>query len=252
MTFFPRNYKNCMRYMNENYKNYTKKWHINWKQDNAVYLLKDFNINQDTINIWINAWLLIKDSTNIKILESCLAIVKDEELRSQFIERWLTLYNYALYPELVIKQQSIYRDGEIFFSNENYCNKTLSAIEQSLRQSFEGYRVYIDLNYVTQFDGSILGLAKLNQPLKLKQSIFNSIQGKILFKMLTQEPLEKQRILYNKVKGLLAALSASLQLVFNELILIIDNGFETFTLNERLNKKSLSGNLYKVIKNEED
>ena len=186
------------------------------------------------------------------MLEYCLDIVGTRTLKSQMLEKWLKLYNYALYPELLAYQNHIYRNGEIFFSKDDYCNKTLSAIEQFIRQSFGQYRVSVDLEYINQTRGSTLGAIQLNQPLLksyTQRQIF--IGGKIIFRMLTQESTQKLRQLYTKVTQKLFDLSSDLQVIFEDVLLVIDNGFETLNLGQILNNNSLSGSLiYKVIKNE--
>ena len=58
--------------------------------------------------------------------------------------------NYVLYPELLTYQNHIYRNGEIFFSREDYNNKSLSAIEQFILQSLGKYRVSVDLEYINE------------------------------------------------------------------------------------------------------
>ena len=54
MKTFPRNYKNCIRYINENYPKHQKLWYANWKQDNAVYVIKEIIVTNHEVNIWIN------------------------------------------------------------------------------------------------------------------------------------------------------------------------------------------------------
>ncbi|OIN83344.1 hypothetical protein [Francisella sp. TX07-6608] len=252
MISFPRNYKNCIRYINEYYPNHSKRWYANWKQDNAVYIIKEIVVEEKIINIWVNIWLLKKDPKNLAILKSCLDIAAITSLKSQILEKWLTLYNYVLYPELLTYQNHIYRNGEIFFSREDYNNKSLSAIEQFIRQSLGKYRVSVDLEYINQTTGSILGVAKLNQPLSNIRTLrLTTISGKIIFRMLTQESREKFRQLYEEVTEKLTNLTLDLGVVFKDILLVIDNGLETLNLGDKLNKKSLSGNFaYKVIKNE--
>ena len=252
MKIFPRNYKNCFRYINENYSAYKKVWHINWKQDKAIYIIKEVSVKEREINIWINIWLLIKDTKNLQILKSCLDIAGTDILKSQIVCRWLTLYSYALYPELLKQQKHIYRNGEIFFSQDDYCNKTLSAIEQFIRQSFGQYRVSVDLEYINHQIGNILGDTKLNQTLiKPYSNRLMRINGVITFRMLIQESVQKLRLLYEKISTELAKLSSDLQITFNEILVVIDNGFETLNLGQKLNNRSLSTSFgYKVIKNE--
>lgn len=79
---FPRNYKNCIRYINEQYPNYRKHLHANWKQDNAVYIIKEVTVEDKVINIWINIWLLNKDPKNLAILKGCLDIAATRSLKS--------------------------------------------------------------------------------------------------------------------------------------------------------------------------
>ncbi|APC92441.1 MULTISPECIES: hypothetical protein [Francisella] len=252
MISFPRNYKNCIRYINEYYPNHSKRWHANWKQDNAVYIIKGIIVEEKIINIWINIWLLKKDPKNLAILKSCLDIAATPSLKSQILEKWLTLYNYVLYPELLTYQKHIYRNGEIFFSKEDYNNKSLSAIEQFIRQALGKYRVSVDLEFVNQTIGSILGVAKLNQPLsKVYTQRLTTISGKIIFRMLIQESREKFRQIYDEVTEKLTNLTFELDVFFKDILVVIDNGLETLNLGDILSKKSLSGNFaYKVIKNE--
>ncbi len=250
MISFPRNYKNCIRYINEHYPNYRKHWHANWKQDNAVYIIKEVTVEDKVINIWINIWLLKKDPKNLAILKGCLDIAATKSLKSQILEKWLVMYNYVLYPELLTYQNHIYRNGEIFFSKDDYCNKSLSAIEQFIRQSLGKYRVSVDLKYINQTRGSILGVAKLNQPL-LKAYIESSstISGKNTFRMLTQESRKKLHELYDEVIQKLTNLTLDLNIFFKNILLVIDNGLETLNLGDTLNKRSLSGSsAHKVIK----
>ncbi|BCD91396.1 hypothetical protein fh0823_15350 [Francisella halioticida] len=252
MMSFPRNYKNCIRYIDEYYPNHVKYWNASWKQDNAIYIIKEIVVEDKVINIWINLWLLKKDSKNLVILKNCLDIAATKSLKSQILEKWLTFYNYALYPELLTYQSHIYRNGDIFFSKDDYDNKSLSAIEQFIRQSLGRYRISVDLKYIDKTRGSILGIAKLNQ-LLLKTYIESSaiITGKITFRMLAQESREKLSKLYEEVEGKLTSLAFDLHIFFKYILLVIDNGLESLNLGDTLNRKNLSGNIiYKVIKNE--
>ncbi|MED7818888.1 MULTISPECIES: hypothetical protein [unclassified Francisella] len=252
MIAFPRNYKNCIRYINENYPGYKKHWYANWNQDNAVYIIKKVTVDKTIVNIWINIWLLIKDTKNLAILKSCLDIASVENIKSQILEKWLMLYNYVLYPELLTYQNHIYRNGEIFFSIDDYNNNLISVIEQFIRQSLGKYRVIVDLEYINQTKGSILGITKLNQPLlKVYQERLAIISGKILFRMLTQESREKLIEICEVVSKKLFSLTKDLNVFFKDILLVIDNGLETLTLGEVLYKRSLSGSFaYKVLENE--
>jgi hypothetical protein len=252
MMSFPRNYKNSIRYINENYPKHNKLWHVNWKQDNAIYIIKDIIVENNKVNVWINIWLLIKDASNLETLEACLSIVGTITHKSLIIEKWLILYNYSLYPELFPNQDDIYRNGEIFFSTDDYYNKNLSTIEQFIRISFGQYRVSVDLEYIDHITGSIIGQIKLNQTL-LPSCIskVTHIRGRITFRMLEQESTSKLRILYENIAHKIANLSNDLQIVFGEILVVMDHGLETINLGQILNKRSLSGSLaYKVIKND--
>ena len=102
------------------------------------------------------------------------------------------------------------------------------------------------MNHTT---GCILGDIKLNQ--QLSESYANRlalITGQIIFRMLVQEQVQKLRLLYKKIKKELDKLSIDLQVVFKDVLLVVDNGFETLNLGHMLNKRNLSGNFtYKVI-----
>ncbi|MED7788109.1 hypothetical protein [Francisella sp. 19X1-34] len=252
MISFPRNYKNCIRYINEQYPNYRKYWYANWDQDNAVYIIKEVIVEDMVINIWINIWLLNKDTRNLAILKSCLDVAATKSLKSQILGKWLTLYNYALYPELLSYQSDIYRNGEIIFSKDDYNYRSLATIEQLIRKSLGKYRVRVDLKYLNKVRGSILGEAKLNSPLsKVYVDRLIIISGKITFRMLTQEPERNLSKLYKEIIAKLIGLSSELYVAFKNILLVIDNGLETLNLGDLLNSSSLSGSfIYKVIENE--
>lgn len=97
-----------------------------------------------------------------------------------------------------------------------------------------------------------MGVAKLNQPLsKTYTERLTTIRGKITFRMLTQESREKVSQLYEEVIEKLTNLAFDLDVVFKNILLVIDNGLETLNLGDTLNRRSLSGNFaYKVIENE--
>ncbi|WP_150467830.1 hypothetical protein [Francisella sp. SYW-9] len=252
MISFPRNYKNCIRYINEQYPNYRKHWYANWDQDNAVYIIKEVIVEGTVISIWINIWLLNKDTRNLEILKGCLDVAATKNLKSQILEKWLTLYNYALYPELLSYQSNIYHNGEIIFSKDDYNYRSLSSIEQLIRKSLGKYRLRVDLKYLNKVRGSLLGEAKLNSPLlKAYADRLTIISGKITFRMLTQESERNLSKLYKEIIAKLMGLSSELYVAFKSILLVIDNGLETLNLGDLLNSSSLSGSfIYKVIENE--
>ena len=55
--------------------------------------------------------------------------------------------------------------------------------------------------------------------------------------MLTQESREKFRQLYDEVTEKLTNLTFDLGVVFKDILLVIDNGFETLNLGDSLNNK---------------
>ncbi|AJI57219.1 hypothetical protein LA02_1239 [Francisella philomiragia] len=253
MINFPRNYKNCIRYVKENYPNHEIYLHANWDQDNAIYIIDNVIHDGKKIDIWINVWLLIKNEKHFHVLESCINMINTANIKSLILQKCLELYNYALYPELLAYENRFYLNGEIFFSEDDYENKSLSVIEQAIRRTFSNYRVSIDLFYEDQISGSIMGVLKLNESFKsISKDAQTVVSGKIIFQMLTQEPRKKIYLLFEKVKELLARLSQGLRIIFESILLVINNGFETYNLGEILSKCNLSGGyIYKEIRNNE-
>jgi hypothetical protein len=69
--------------------------------------------------------------------------------------------------------------------------------------------------------------------------------------MLIQESRKKMIEICEEVSKKLNSLTVDLNILFQNILLVIDNGLETLTLGEPLYKRSLSGSFaYKVLENE--
>ena len=241
---FPRSYRNCLKYLAEQYPNRLRKWHVNWHSDGALYLIDRIKVTDGELNIWINISMLVMNSEDVTKLKFFLEATKRTGIESELISYWLRIYDCSIYPELVVEQNQAYKDGEMFFSEYDYDVRTLASVEQFIRQEFGKYRLSILLEYTANFSGSILGKTMLNDELGAGMTQSKGITGQIIFRMLTQESMKIIRKICQQVGALLRSMASSLQIVFTELFFVVDSGLETFNMGQNLGKNSLSGHCY--------
>jgi len=241
---FPRGYRNCLKFLGEQYPDFLRTWHVNWHNDGALYLIDHINVRDGELDIWINISMLVLNSEDVSKLKFFLEATKKAEVESEIIAYWLKIYDCSIYPELVLAQNQAYKDGEMFFSEYDYNVRTLASVEQFIRQEFGKYRLSVLLEYATNFSGSILGGILLNDRLGAGKTKLKGITGRIIFRMLTQESMWVLLNICQQIRALLRSISSSMQVVFTELFVEVDNGLETFNIGQSIGKNSLSGNCY--------
>lgn len=238
-------YRNLRLLIKEQHHQKAVFWHINWG-DNKSYgqIIEKCHIYDEYIDIWVNLQYLVLSSQDIQLFRQFFLMYKEPTLSSQFIDKLLSVYNVALYPELNNLTSPIFRDGNFIYSSWDFNTTSLSYLERLIINEFSQYEMCITLKLIESPKGGVVGETFVGHRLGLMVSEPNVISGEVKYILKKQERRAVMKKISNQLSVFCVQLSKLLSVKFYGVRAIFDCGFEFSRLGETLGDLILSGGHY--------